>query len=66
MVQVDVMVRGIVSWHTKVSLVPNEQRLNTETYLSVVADHVHPYSLLTAFSRITNHVTKLKSSQTAF
>ncbi len=67
-----VMVRGMFSWHTLGPLVPIEHRLNATAYLSVVADHVHPfmttvYHLLMAnSSRIMHHVTKLKSSQTGF
>ncbi len=37
------MVWGIFSWHTLGSLVPIEHRLNTTVYLSIVADHVHPF-----------------------
>ncbi len=36
-----VMVWGIYSWHTLGPLVPIEHRLNTTTYLSIFADHVH-------------------------
>ncbi len=39
----DVMVWGIFYWHTLSPLVPNEHRLNTKAYLSIVADHVHPF-----------------------
>ncbi len=38
-----VMVWGIFSWHTLGSLVPIEHRLNATAYLSIVADHVHPF-----------------------
>ncbi len=38
-----VMVWGIFSWHTLGSLVPIEHRLNATVYLSIVADHVHPF-----------------------
>ncbi len=38
-----VMVWGIFSWHTLGPLVPMEHRLNTTAYLSIVADHVHPF-----------------------
>ncbi len=38
-----VMVWGIFSWHTLCPLVPIEHRLNTTAYLSIVADHVHPF-----------------------
>ncbi len=38
-----VMVRGIFSWHTLGPLIPIEHRLNTTDYLSIVADHVHPF-----------------------
>ncbi len=37
------MVRGIFSWHTLVPLVPIEHRLNITAYLSIIADHVHPF-----------------------
>ncbi len=38
-----VMVWGVFSWHTLGSLVPIKHRLNTTVYLSIVADHVHPF-----------------------
>ncbi len=38
-----VMVWGIFSWHTLGPLVPIEHHLNTTVYLSIVADHVHPF-----------------------
>ncbi len=38
-----VMVWGIFSWHTLVPLVPIEHYLNATAYLSIVADHVHPF-----------------------
>ncbi len=38
-----VMVWGIISWHTLDPLVPNEYCLNATAYLSIVADHVHPF-----------------------
>ncbi len=38
-----VMVWGIFSWHTLGSLVPIEHRLNATAYLSIVADHIHPF-----------------------
>ncbi len=38
-----VMVWGIFSWHTLGPLVPIEHRLNSTAYLSIVADHVHPF-----------------------
>ncbi len=37
------MVWGIFSWHTFGLLVPIEHRLNITVYLSIVADHVHPF-----------------------
>ncbi len=67
-----IMVWGIFSWHTFGPLVPIEYHLNASAYLSIVANHVHPfmttvYNLLIATSsRILHHVTKLKSSQTGF
>ncbi len=67
-----VMVWGIFSCHTLGPLVPIEHHLNTTAYLSIVADHVHPF-MTTVYqssdatsSRIMHHVTKLKSSQTGF
>ncbi len=60
-----VIVWGIFSWHTW-PLVPIEHHLNTTAYLSIVADHVHPFMttvyhlLMATSSRIMNHVTKLK------
>ncbi len=67
-----VMVWGIFSWHTLGPLVPIEHRLNSTDYLSIVADHVLPF-MTTVYpssdatsSRIMQHVTKLKSSQTGF
>ncbi len=38
-----VMVCGIFSWHTLDPLVPIKHRLNATAYLSIVADHVHPF-----------------------
>ncbi len=38
-----VMVWGIFSWHTLRSSVPIENCLNATIYLSIVADHVHPF-----------------------
>ncbi len=38
-----VMVGGIFSWNTLGTLVPIEHRFNTTAYLSIVADHVHPF-----------------------
>ncbi len=72
MVQAGVMVGGIFSWHTLGPLVPIEHCLNATAYLSIVADHVHPFmtavypSSDATSSRIMHHVTKLKSSQTGF
>ncbi len=66
------MVWGVFSWHTLGPLVPIEHRLNATAYLSIVADHVHPF-MTTVYpssdatsSSIMHHVTKLKSSQTGF
>ncbi len=67
-----VMVWGIFSWHTLGPLVPIEHCLNATAYLSIVADHFHPFItavyhlLMATSSRIMHHVTKLKSSQTGF
>ncbi len=38
-----VMVSGIFSWHTLGVLVSIEHQLNTTVYLSIVADHLHPF-----------------------
>ncbi len=38
-----VMVWRIYSWHNLGPLLPIEHRLNTTAYLSIVADHVHPF-----------------------
>ncbi len=35
--------RGIFFWHTLGPLVPIDHRLNATAYLSIVADHVHPF-----------------------
>ncbi len=66
-----VRVWGIFSWHTLGPLVLFANCLNTTTYLSIVADHFHPfmtsvYLLMATSSRIMHHVTKLKSSKTGF
>ncbi len=60
-----VMVWGIFSWHTLGPLVPIEHRLNATVYLSIVADHVHPF-MTTVYpssdatsSRIMHHVTNV-------
>ncbi len=37
------MVWGIFSWHILGTLVPIKHRLNVTAYLSIVADHVHPF-----------------------
>ncbi len=65
-----VMVRGIFSWHTLGPLVPIEHHLNATAYLSIVADHVHPF-MTTVYPSSDGYfqqdnVTKLKSSQTSF
>ncbi len=38
-----VVVWGIFSWNTLRPLVPTEHCLNSKAYLSIVADHVHPF-----------------------
>ncbi len=38
-----VMVWRIFSWHTLAPLVPIEHHLNVTAFLSIVADHVHPF-----------------------
>jgi len=37
------------SWHTLGPLVPIGHRLNATAYLSIVSDHVHPYSISMVF-----------------
>ncbi len=65
-----VMVWGLFSWYTLGPLVPIEHRLNASAYLSIVADHVHPF-MTTVYPSSDGYfqqdnVTKLKSSQTGF
>ncbi len=65
-----VMVRGIFYWNTLGPLVPIEHHLNATAYLSIVADHVHPF-MTTVYPSSDGYfqqdnVTKLKSSQTSF
>ncbi len=65
-----VMVWGLFSWYTLGPLVPIEHRLNATAYLSIVADHVHPF-MTTVYPSSDGYfqqdnVTKLKSSQTGF
>ncbi len=38
-----VMMWGIISWQTLGPFVPIEHRLNATAYLSMFADHVHPF-----------------------
>ncbi len=67
-----VIVFRTFSWHTLGPLVLIEHRLNATDYLSIVADHVHPFmtavypSSDATSSRIMHHVTKLNLSQTGF
>ncbi len=49
-----VMVWGIFSWHTLGPLVPIEHCLNTTAYLSIVADHVHPFMTTVSPSSVRN------------
>nr|KAF6310702.1 hypothetical protein mMyoMyo1_008760 [Myotis myotis] len=41
-----VMVWGMFSWHDLGSLIHVEQHLNSTTYLSIIADQVHPIMLM--------------------
>nr|KAF6330375.1 hypothetical protein mMyoMyo1_012365 [Myotis myotis] len=41
-----VMVWGMFSWHDLGPLIRVEQRLNSTTYLSIIADQVHPIMLM--------------------
>ncbi len=43
-----VMVWGIINWHTLGALVPIEHRLNATAYLSIVADHDHPFMTISS------------------
>ena len=45
-----VMVWGIFSWHALGPLVPIEHCLNATAYLSIVADHVHPFMTIVYLS----------------
>ncbi len=63
-----VMVWGVFFWHTMGPLVPIEHRLNATAYLSIVADHVHPF-MTTVYPSSDGYfqqdnATKLKSSRT--
>ncbi len=49
-----VMVWGVFSWHTLGPLVPIEHRSNATAYLSIVADHVHPFITM---SQSSNHLS---------
>ncbi len=58
-----VMVRVIFYWHTLGPLAPIEDRLKAIAYLSIVADHVHPfmttvYHLLMATSSRIMHMSQ--------
>ncbi len=53
-----VMVWGIFSWHTLGPLVPIEHRLNVTAYLSIVADHVHPF-MTTVYHLLMSIWTKI-------
>ncbi len=65
-----VNVWGIFSWHTQGALVQIEHCLSATSYLSIVADHVHPFmtTVHPSFDGFfqQDNVTKLKSSQTGF
>lgn len=61
-----VTVWGIFSWHTLSHSLPTEHHLNATEYLTIVADHIHPF-MSTLYSsaqvcRLLRHVTKLKWS----
>ncbi len=49
------MVWGIFSWHTLGPLVLIEHRLNATAYLSIVADHVHPFKSNQIKSLLLSH-----------
>ncbi len=52
-----VMVWGIYFWHTLGSLIPIKfNRLNATVYLSIVADHVHPFMTHLLMSQSSNHL----------
>ncbi len=46
---------GIFNWHTLGPLVPIEYRLNATAYLSIVAEHVHPF-MTTAYPSSDGYV----------
>ncbi len=65
-----VMVWGIFYWHTLGPLVPIKHNLYATAYLSIVADHVHPF-MTTVYPSSDGYfqqdnAAKLKSSQTGF
>jgi len=49
-----VMVRRIFSWHTLCPLVLIKHSLNATAYLSIVADHIHPF-MTTVYSSSDEH-----------
>ncbi len=59
-----VMVWGIFSWHTLGPLVPIEHRLHATAYLSIVADHVHPFmtTVYPSSDTTSSRITMLQSS----
>ncbi len=65
-----VMVWEIFSWHALGPFVQIEHHSNATAYLSIAADHVHPF-MTTVYPSSDGYfqqdnVTKLKSSQTGF
>lgn len=51
---------GIYYWHTVGPLVPIEHHLITEIYLSVVAQHVHPFMTKVCYPLGHNKFSLLK------
>ncbi len=66
------VIMWIFSWHILGPLVLFEHRLNATAFLSIVADHVHPFMTTVYpssdgyFQQDMHHVAKQKSSQTGF
>ena len=60
-----VMVWGMFSWHTLGPLLPINHCLIASAYVSVVADHVHPF-MATMYLYPISYFTKQNLSQTGF
>ncbi len=60
------MVGGMFSWHTLGPLIPIEHRLNATAYLSIVADHVHPFMTTVYPSSDNNALRQIHFNGTNF